>query len=269
MPAVAHADGYRRGRDLRIVVGRFARDRVDRIMPRVDRARLQHQVLGPRRLAVHLAQHVFDGFVFNRGIRIESPRADDISFTHSRVPGSWWLCRERVASRPARQFVRSRMRRRSRPRCCRRKRTHGSARSEPSLAGRSRYAIDSAFRIGSVAIDRGRQVAVADGQHRCDDPQGAGSPHRVAQHRLDRTGRGRAVSEHRLDGRCFVHVIHLRAGPVGADIVDLVRGDPRVAMGAPDASGNAFRVGRSRMLGVAAQSIALDLGVNAGARASA
>src|SRR5262249_718751 len=75
--------------------------------------------------------------------------------------------------------------------------------------------------------------------NQADPPlDGAGGRQRVPNHRLvgrDRHAAG-ALAKHGRDAHAFHLVVLGRAGAVGVDIVDVVRREPRIGNGAPDAA---------------------------------
>src|SRR6267142_610754 len=88
------------------------------------------------------------------------------------------------------------------------------------LARLVRDVVEVAVRVGRLVVDRGRQHAVIEREHRGDRLDAAGGAEEVARHRLGRRhGQlARVVAEDALDGDGLELVVVRRRGAVGVDV---------------------------------------------------
>ena len=136
------------------------------------------------------------------------------------------------------------------------------------VASLVRHVVEIARRILHLVVDRRRQLRVTDREDR--------------EHRLDRAGRSEAVAgcslrarnrslvgvlltEGVLEHLCLGGVADRRGGRVCVDVVDLVRGDARVAQRHLEGVHRPGRIGLGDVLRVGRKAVPGDLGIDLGA----
>ena len=107
------------------------------------------------------------------------------------------------------------------------------------------------------------------GEHGGDRLDGPGGAEEMAGHGL-RRAHGQPVgvrTKHLLDGMCLVQVIVLGRRAMGVDVVDFVRGHPRIGQRQAHRPGVPVGRGRRGVIGVGGRPIASQLGVDMAAPA--
>ena len=174
--------------------------------------------------------------------------------------------RDRVRSR--RPPVRRASAGRRASRWCRRSRSRSRARLDLGLPRRVRHVVEVAVRVGRLVVDRRRQDALLEREHRDDRLDAAGGAEEVAGHRLRRRHRQarRAWSPNTcLIARVSVLSLYGRRGAVGVDVADVLGPSPasRSAAAWRESAPSPLRVGRGHVVGVGRHAVPDDLRVDA------